>query len=874
MALVVSGFAGVAPADAVASETPVLTWGTGPLPPSNPQGADWQGGRVYAITRANGRIYLGGDFTEALSPDGSTAVSRPALIAINAATGAFDPGFDAKVPVGSSVTALEASPDGKTIYVGGQFTSLGGKANRDLAAVDSTTGQAVPGWTAQADGAVLGFAVFGGRVYAGGRFSAITDVSGTHSRSHLVALDAANGSVDATWSGNVTGAIDCGRGALATDPYVRALTVSPDGTRLLVGGCFPALSGVARPYLGAVSIATGAIISTFKPPENREVFAIASDGPRVYAAEGGGGGQGTAFDAVTGVVKWAIHGNGNFQGVAIMGGLAYFGGHFGNSPVASDVPRNKLFAVDEVTGALNSFAPTVNSPLGIFVVRNSGNFLDIAGDFTLVGLSGHPEKVNHFAQLPLPSGPPGMPPSVQAVVGDGAVTLSWTAPDDGGSPITGYTVTPRAGGVAGTAQDVPPGTSPITTTITGLTNGTPYTFTVVAHNAFGDSPPVASAAVTPAGPPGAPGATDAVPGDGTATVSWSAPSDNGGSPITGYVVSPVVNGVPGGSRSFTSTATTQTLTGLANGTPYTFTVAATNAKGKGAAGAPSAPVTPLGVTPPIVTPPIVTPPDATPDPVPIQVLGAVQSSGYWLLGEDGKVYPFGAANLYGASPAGSLSGGAADLEKTPSGNGYWIVDHAGQVQAYGDARWLGNADRGVMTAGEQVTSLAATPSGQGYWLFTSRGRVFALGDARHLGDMSGASLNGPVLDAIATPSGNGYYMVAGDGGIFTFGDARFAGSMGGHRLSSPVRSAVPDPDGAGYWLVAGDGGVFAFDAPFRGSLGGMRLNAPITGMVSFGNGYLLVGADGGVFDLSDRAFSGSLGNAPPSGPIVSVAALA
>ncbi len=252
-------------------------------------------------------------------------------------------------------------------------------------------------------------------------------------------------------------------------------------------------------------------------------------------------------------------------------------------------------------------------------------------------------------------------------------------------------------------------------------------------------------------------------------------------------------------------------------------------------------------------------------------------SGYWMLGTDGRVYPFGSAVSHGDAPmppASARPGEAADLEPTPSGNGYWVVDSAGRVSAHGDAPGLGGVDSGRLAAGETVTSLSATPSGQGYWVFTTRGRVLTFGDARHFGEMAAVRLNGPVLDSIPTPSGQGYYMVASDGGIFTFGDARFFGSMGDKKLNAPVQSLVPDPDGTGYWLVAADGGVFAFDAPFRGSMGATRLNQPVTGMVAFGNGYLMVATDGGIFNFSDRPFHGSLGDHPPAAPIVAVAALA
>jgi hypothetical protein len=97
---------------------------------------------------------------------------------------------------------------------------------------------------------------------------------------------------------------------------------------------------------------------------------------------------------------------------------------------------------------------------------------------------------------------PSAPSNVTAVAGNTAATVSWSAPGDGGSPITSYTVTPYAGTVAQTPVTVSGATS---TQVTGLTNGTAYTFTVTATNAVGTSPPsAASNAVTPSATP-APG---------------------------------------------------------------------------------------------------------------------------------------------------------------------------------------------------------------------------------------------------------------------------------------------------------------------------------------------------------------------------------
>ena len=258
--------------------------------------------------------------------------------------------------------------------------------------------------------------------------------------------------------------------------------------------------------------------------------------------------------------------------------------------------------------------------------------------------------------------------------------------------------------------------------------------------------------------------------------------------------------------------------------------------------------------------------------------GASGKSGYWMLGADGKVYPFGQASGHGDAVAPLAASGparvdAADVEPTPSGNGYWLVDARGTVHPFGDAKSHGSVEAARLVPGETVTSLSATPTGNGYWVFTTKGRVVTFGDATFFGDVSRVNLNGPVLDSVPTPSGKGYFMVGSDGGIFAFGDAVFAGSMGGKKLNAPVQSLVPDPDGAGYWLVASDGGVFAFDASFRGSMGGARLNKPMTGMVPYGDGYLMVAEDGGIFNFSDKAFAGSLGGNPPSRPIVAVAAI-
>ncbi|MFQ6172861.1 cell wall-binding repeat-containing protein [Oryzobacter sp. R7] len=179
--------------------------------------------------------------------------------------------------------------------------------------------------------------------------------------------------------------------------------------------------------------------------------------------------------------------------------------------------------------------------------------------------------------------PPGPPTAVTATAGAAQAVVSWTAPvNTGGSTITGYRVTSSPGGITATTS------GQTTATVTGLTNGTTYTFTVVAINAQGES--VSSAAsngVKPLGAPAAPAAPTVAPGDSQATVSWTAPA-NGGSPITKYTV----KAEPGGRTATTTGATSVVVTGLTNGTAYTFTVTATNAIGTSPPSPPSAAATP------------------------------------------------------------------------------------------------------------------------------------------------------------------------------------------------------------------------------------------------------------------------------------------
>jgi uncharacterized protein (TIGR02145 family) len=160
--------------------------------------------------------------------------------------------------------------------------------------------------------------------------------------------------------------------------------------------------------------------------------------------------------------------------------------------------------------------------------------------------------------------------------------VSFVAPtNNGGSAITSYTVTSNPNGITATGT-----TSSIN--VIGLTNGTAYTFTVVATNAVGSSvASVASSVVTPATVPSAPTSVVATARNTSASVSFVAPTNNGGSWITGYTVTSNP-----GNISVSRTTSPINVTGLTNGTSYTFTVVATNSVGNSAASTTSSAVIP------------------------------------------------------------------------------------------------------------------------------------------------------------------------------------------------------------------------------------------------------------------------------------------
>ncbi len=185
---------------------------------------------------------------------------------------------------------------------------------------------------------------------------------------------------------------------------------------------------------------------------------------------------------------------------------------------------------------------------------------------------------------------PGRPWLLSGSPGDRQVSLTWRAPDsNGGSAITDYVVEYKTSS-ASTWLTFNDGVSTATSaTVTGLVNGVSYVFRVSAKNIAGTgSPNDASSStfdsLTPRTVPGMPRISSVTAGDERVTLSWAAPTSNGGAEIDSYVVEYKTVAATAWT-TFTTYASafsrTETVTGLDNGESYSFRVSARNEAGTG-----------------------------------------------------------------------------------------------------------------------------------------------------------------------------------------------------------------------------------------------------------------------------------------------------
>lgn len=429
LSIVVTG-AVTAPQPAQAAQDEVLTANGQP---------SWQtNAAVWAMGYADGAIYAAGDFTS-VRPAGSAAGSgeraRQYMAAFDSDTGdllPFSHSFDRRPRV------IVGSPDGSTVYVGGDFTNVDGQSRPYAAAFDTATGELLD-WSPQPGASVQSMAVSadGSTVYLGGMFGRVAGVP----RAHLAAVSADTAALT-SWAPRANGSMT-------------AMAISPDGATVYVTGYFTSLNNDASyRSVGALSASTGELLpfaaAAAMPPITSSCRSIAKDvvttgNAAYFAAEGTGSGcfDGTfAASTSSGGLIWKNTCLGATQAVEVVGSWLYKGSHAhdcasqnpsGDPDAFPQVPSGgarKLLAERLDNGFLGPWYPNTNggtgTALGPRAMATDGTNLWVGGQFTTVNGAGQQGLVR-FSPSPETTRPQKSPAPTAELQSDGSVKVTGSA---------------------------------------------------------------------------------------------------------------------------------------------------------------------------------------------------------------------------------------------------------------------------------------------------------------------------------------------------------------------------------------------------------------------------------------------------------------
>jgi hypothetical protein len=343
-AIALTSLAVAGPANATGWGSPTTTHGkglgtvsSGAVSSQVQTGSYGTDGDVLTSAYSNGVLYIAGTFTHVNNGGSSFAAAH--IAALNATTG-----LPITTWAGSTngpVYAIALSPDGSSLYVGGDFTQLNGAGSQHFGALTTSDGSLITSWSSGVPTVsyiVRSLVASTTTVYLGGDF---LSVNGGQAAAHLAAFDVNTGDVPAGWDAGVDNQPYATTLPKSTDGRVTSLALSSDGSRLFVGGYFNNVTHTSvttkRPSLAALNSATGALITGFQPygissgtdTVGNTPLDLLSTPTHLYVAIGGEQNWLLDYNPVTGgQTRFFTRADGDFQALALIGGKLYAGGHF------------------------------------------------------------------------------------------------------------------------------------------------------------------------------------------------------------------------------------------------------------------------------------------------------------------------------------------------------------------------------------------------------------------------------------------------------------------------------------------------------------------------------------------------------------------
>ncbi|MEV6841609.1 fibronectin type III domain-containing protein [Streptomyces sp. NPDC051133] len=387
--------------------------------------ATWQtNGVVWTIEYARGVVYVGGTFDSVRPPGakpGEKEVVRKNFAAFDAVTGKLLPCAPAFAGGPETIRAMKASPDGRTLYVGGSFGKVDKTGVSNVAALNTADCSLRKNFRPAMTAPVRAIATTATSVYLGGDFG----VANGQRRKHI-AVFSPSGKLQ-PFSADI-------------DESVLALLVVPDHKKLIVGGRFDKVNGAKEHALVALNATTGSTVNSFPGwlPQRSSVKALARDKNNFYL---GAEGEGTGiFDGriagrlSDGHMVWKDDCQGATQTVLVYKNILYSGSHAhncGTTPGGFPEHSNRQHFLANATsdGRILHWFPDTNEGIGQKqgprALVMAGKILWAAGEFTQV--NGKPQQsLTRFA-ADRNAAPETTPKLIAKTARAGRVTLNWRA---------------------------------------------------------------------------------------------------------------------------------------------------------------------------------------------------------------------------------------------------------------------------------------------------------------------------------------------------------------------------------------------------------------------------------------------------------------